>query len=161
MAARALAEVSIHPEALTDLLTVPARVRDQAIRYLDRLARGEVRGPLLEDHPSRQLSAARKIYLDEQNLFRLVYMERRAAAHPRHLQAIHVIAIGERRELAVYESAARRLRPTPRGLPPRFQAALAAASRSPGEARTARAAAAAHGTATPRVVSAAPAARRP
>ncbi|MEY9949574.1 hypothetical protein [Kitasatospora sp. GAS1066B] len=159
-AARALAEVSVHPEALTDLLAVPAHVRELAIRYLDRLVRSEVRGPVLEDHVGRELSAARKIYLDERNLYRLVYTERRAQAHPRHLQAIHVIAVGERRDLAVYETAARRLRPTPRGLPPRFQAALAA-SRTTGDHRpaTASAAAAVRGAAPPLVISASPAAR--
>lgn len=157
---RSLAQVSLHPEALSDLLAVPAPVRDQAVRYLDRLVRSEVRGPLLEDHVGRDLSGARKIYLDEGNLYRLVYVEHRAPAHPRHLRAIHVIAIGERRELAVYETAARRLRPAPRGLPPRFQAALAT-PRPTSQARSATATAAPQRSRAPLVISAQPASRRP
>ncbi|MEY9956819.1 hypothetical protein [Streptacidiphilus sp. MAP5-52] len=128
---------SAHPEALADLLAVPSHVRTRALTCLDRLLKEEARGPRLEEQDDRDLRGARKLYLDEQLDYRLVYTERRAP-HPHErgrLLGIHLIAVGQRRGLAVYETAALRLRETTveqvrhGGMPARFQAALAAASR--------------------------------
>ncbi|WP_051740819.1 hypothetical protein [Kitasatospora sp. MBT66] len=132
---RPLAAFSSHPEALDDLLSVPQHVRMLALSYLGRLVRAEVRGPLLEEQGERDLRGARKLYLDEALDYRLVYVERRAPHNPRHLQGIHLVAVGERRGVAVYETAARRLRQAAshevkRGMPARFQAALAASART-------------------------------
>ncbi|MFJ7244468.1 hypothetical protein ACIQWA_07425 [Kitasatospora sp. NPDC098652] len=157
--ARPLPGFSAHPEALADLLTVPGQVRTLALSYLDRLVKAEVRGPLLEEQGERDLRGARKIYLDDAMAYRLVYTERRAPHNPRHLLGIHLVAVGERRGVAVYETAARRLRQaavqeTGRGMPARFQAALASSARpSPAQA------AATTSTATP-AVALSPAARQ-
>ncbi|MCG6497068.1 hypothetical protein [Kitasatospora sp. A2-31] len=132
---RPLAGFSAHPEALDDLLSVPQHVRMLALSYLGRLVRAEVRGPLLEEQGERDLRGARKLYLDDALDYRLVYVERRAPHNPRHLQGIHLVAVGERRGVAVYETAARRLRQAAgqevrRGMPARFQAALASSTRT-------------------------------
>ncbi|GGR03491.1 hypothetical protein [Kitasatospora griseola] len=137
---RPLAGFSSHPEALDDLLSVPQHVRMLALSYLGRLVRAEVRGPLLEQQGERDLRGARKLYLDDALDYRLVYVERRAPHNPHHLQGIHLVAVGERRGVAVYETAARRLRQAAgqevrRGMPARFQAALASSARtSPAQA---------------------------
>ncbi|MGW2397101.1 hypothetical protein ACWCYY_11165 [Kitasatospora sp. NPDC001664] len=133
---RPLAGFSAHPEALDDLLSVPQHVRMLALGYLGRLVRAEVRGPLLEEQGERDLRGARKLYLDDALDYRLVYVERRAPHNPRHLQGIHLVAVGERRGVAVYETAARRLRQAASqevrrtGMPARFQAALASSTRT-------------------------------
>ncbi|MFD0274307.1 hypothetical protein ACFVHB_10415 [Kitasatospora sp. NPDC127111] len=132
---RPLAGFSAHPEALDDLLSVPQHVRMLALGYLGRLVRAEIRGPLLEEQGERDLRGARKLYLDDALDYRLVYVERRALHNPRHLQGIHLVAVGERRQVAVYETAAHRLRQAAsqevrRGMPARFQAALASSTRT-------------------------------
>lgn len=133
---RTLASFSAHPEALDDLLSVPQHVRMLALGYLGRLVRAEVRGPLLEEQGERDLRGARKLYLDDALDYRLVYVERRAPHNPRHLLGIHLVAVGERRGVAVYETAARRLRQAAvqearrSGMPARFQAALASSTRT-------------------------------
>ncbi|MFE2722780.1 hypothetical protein [Kitasatospora sp. NPDC059327] len=159
---RPLAGFSAHPEALDDLLSVPQHVRMLALGYLGRLVRAEVRGPLLEEQGERDLRGARKLYLDDALDYRLVYVEHRVPHNPRHLQGIHLVAVGERRGVAVYETAARRLRQAAsqevrRGMPARFQAALASSTR-PSPAQSAASAPAPAGVSPAVVLS--PAARR-
>ncbi|MFH9351195.1 hypothetical protein [Kitasatospora sp. NPDC017646] len=158
---------SAHPEALGDLLAAPADVRDLALEYLDRLLRAEIRGPLLDQQGERDLRGARKLYLDEALDFRLVYTEQRAPHNPRRLTGIHLVAVGERRDVAVYKTAALRMQQerqqqsavqeVRRGMPARFQAALASSVPRPSPA--AQAAAADTGVPAP-VVAAPPAAQR-
>ncbi|MGW3183262.1 hypothetical protein ACWDD9_28700 [Kitasatospora sp. NPDC001119] len=104
----ALLDFDAHPAALTDLDQLPRDLRDAAVDHLRRLVRCQQRGPVLGRRGLWDLTGCRRIYLDHDRFWRLVYQERppRAASG---CGEIYLLAAGRRSGHQVYNTAARRL----------------------------------------------------
>ncbi|KPI02878.1 hypothetical protein OK074_5028 [Actinobacteria bacterium OK074] len=123
------------PRALEDLRQVPAHIQDLVLLHLQDLVHGEQRGPRLHDRYGQDLSDCRKIYIDAQAAWRIVYQERRTPRGSAHRRQIFLVAIGPRQHNAVYNTAVHRLGRERTASTPLVQAALA---RSPRRARISR-----------------------
>lgn len=103
---------SILPAAKEDFAKLPSdNLRRRAIQIIVDVSTGELEGRPLEDHPSvGDLSDCRKVYFDETEdgkpRYRLVY---RLLSNEVEAVAIEAVAVGQRRVMAVYVDAARRL----------------------------------------------------
>ncbi|MCE7080156.1 type II toxin-antitoxin system RelE/ParE family toxin [Streptomyces sp. ST2-7A] len=117
-----------HPDALNDLRTVPEEIRDLALLELQHLVHGNERGAAMH----RELLGCHKVYVDPQTRWRLVIQYRDAPASSQHRREIYLLAVGERRDNAVYRTAAARLerRQETTNTPPENRA-TAARARSP------------------------------
>ncbi|MER7701618.1 hypothetical protein ABTX81_01780 [Kitasatospora sp. NPDC097605] len=104
----ALLDFDAHPAALIDLDQLPQELQDAAVGHLRRLIRCQQRGPVLGRRGLWDLTGCRRIYLDRDRCWRLVYQER-----PPHAAsgcgAIYLLAAGRRSGHQVYNTAARRL----------------------------------------------------
>ncbi|MFC9327901.1 hypothetical protein [Kitasatospora sp. NPDC057015] len=98
-----------HPDALADLDRLPPAVHQAAVTHLRHLVRAQVRGADLERRGLWDLSGCRKVCLDADKRWRLVYQERLARPLSPHTGEIYLIAAGARRGHEVYNIAARRL----------------------------------------------------
>ncbi|WP_449485247.1 type II toxin-antitoxin system RelE family toxin [Streptomyces avidinii] len=115
-----------HPDALADLRGVPNRIRDLALLELQHLVHGSERGAAMH----RELAGCHKVYVDPETRWRLVIQFRDAPASSQNQREIYLLAVGERKDNAVYRTAARRLhRAAPTGTPARVNP-LAQAARS-------------------------------
>jgi len=128
---------SAHPQAVADLRHVPYAVRDSALDRLERVVHGMLRGLPLGQVAATDLRGCRKVYLGDAADWRAVYLERPASPGAVRPREIYLLAVGARRDLVVYRSAAQRLRQlssgflTPHPLPPRARAALTASVHAP------------------------------
>jgi hypothetical protein len=126
-----------HPSAVADLRRVPPPVRESALARLEQLVHGQLRGLALGQVASTDLRGCRKLYLGQDADWRAVYLERPAAPSAGRPREIYLLAVGARRDLVVYRSAAERLRQlstgllSPRPLPRRARAALSASTQAP------------------------------
>ncbi|WP_052442672.1 hypothetical protein [Streptacidiphilus neutrinimicus] len=126
-----------HPQAVVDLRQVPSVVRDSALDRLEQVVRGLLRGLPLGQVAATDLRGCRKIYLGDAADWRAVYLERAASPSAVRPREINLLAVGARRDLVVYRSAAQRLLQlssgflTPHPLPPRARAALTASVHAP------------------------------
>ncbi|WP_329431050.1 hypothetical protein OG339_48680 (plasmid) [Streptosporangium sp. NBC_01495] len=123
---------------MEDLKALPNNeLRKAAIFVIHNLVTGLVRGKPLEQHADRDLGDCRKAFfstLDEQRRrikkWRIVYQQlppRGENPQPH----IHIVAIGSRAGLEVYETAARRLGRLPENAPELTQGRAAAARLRP------------------------------
>ncbi|MFJ9446737.1 hypothetical protein ACIRRH_33490 [Kitasatospora sp. NPDC101235] len=108
MTAAALLDFDAHPAALIDLGRLPQDLQDAAVDHLRRLVRCQQRGPVLGRRGLWDLTGCRRIYLDHDRCWRLVYQE-----HPPQAASdrggIYLLAVGRRSGHQVYNTAARRL----------------------------------------------------
>ncbi|WP_405734916.1 hypothetical protein OG607_41420 [Streptomyces sp. NBC_01537] len=116
--------LSFDPRALTDLLRAPGDIRDLALAQLQDVVNAELFGGKL----TGDLAGYRKIYIDSRNAWRIVYAQRPAPANSTHRTEIHVVAVRQRAQHDVYDTARSRL-----GITRRPMSALthAARARSP------------------------------
>jgi hypothetical protein len=121
-----------HPEALRDLRTVPSWVRDSALLSLQQVIRIQHRGPVLQQHGHIDLRGCRKLYLDADAKWRAVYQERPAPRGDQFRRQIYLLAVGPRANVAVYRTAARRLRAMAAAPTAREEAALTRSPHTPG-----------------------------
>ncbi|GJF32633.1 hypothetical protein KNE206_53330 [Kitasatospora sp. NE20-6] len=103
----ALFDLDAHPAALTDLDRLPADIQDSAVHHLRCLVHSQHRGPLLGRRGLWDLTGCRRIYLDAERRWRLVYQER--SPRPGASGVIYLLAAGPRSGHQVYNTAARRL----------------------------------------------------
>ncbi|MBV6695563.1 hypothetical protein KV557_00280 [Kitasatospora aureofaciens] len=109
MTAAALFDFNAHPAALTDLDRLPGDVREAAVHHLRRLVRCQQRGPVLGRRGLWDLTGCRRVYLDRDRCWRLVYQERPPRPASRCGGEIYLLAAGPRSGHQVYNTAARRL----------------------------------------------------
>ena len=101
-----------HVKFADDVKALPTRnLQRRALQIITDVSKGILEGKLLEEHPAvGDLGDCRKIYFDEHDdiapRYRLVYR-----LLPNEVQAVCVegITVGQRKALAVYVEAARRL----------------------------------------------------
>ncbi|MGW2542737.1 hypothetical protein ACWC5I_18150 [Kitasatospora sp. NPDC001574] len=98
-----------HPAALTDLAALPAALQDVAVHHLRRLVTCQQRGPALGRRGLWDLTGCRKVYLDADRCWRLVYQEHPPSPTSPAGGAIYLVAAGPRSGHQVYNTAARRL----------------------------------------------------
>lgn len=113
--------LSLDPRALADLLAAPVDIRDLTLAHLQDAVSGTRQGPKL----TGDLAGLRKVYIDHQAQWRMVYALRPAPAGSIHPTEVYVVAIRPRAEYDVYDTVAARL-----GLQRRPLNALAHAARS-------------------------------
>ncbi|GAA3796706.1 hypothetical protein ACFS5L_02310 [Streptomyces phyllanthi] len=118
-----------NPRALEDLRQAPAHIQDLVLLHLQDLVHGEQRGPLLHHWFGQDLSDCRKLYVDPQAAWRIVYQERRAPTNSAHRREIFLIAVGPRLHNEVYNTAVHRLGRERTAQAPLAQAALARSPR--------------------------------
>ncbi|MEV0188439.1 hypothetical protein AB0I39_07890 [Kitasatospora purpeofusca] len=109
MTAAAILDFDAHPAALTDLGSLPVALQDAAVHHLRRLVTCQQRGPVLGRRGPWDLTGCRKVYLDADRCWRLVYQERPPAPASRSGGGIYLVAAGPRSGHQVYNAAARRL----------------------------------------------------
>ncbi|MFJ7278284.1 hypothetical protein [Kitasatospora sp. NPDC098663] len=109
MTAAALLDFDAHPAALGDLGLLPQDLQDAAVHQLRRLVRCQQRGPALGRRGLWDLTGCRRIYLDHERCWRLVYQERPAPPASGSGTEIYLLAAGRRSGHQVYNTAARRL----------------------------------------------------
>ncbi|MFF2955707.1 hypothetical protein ACFVVU_30720 [Kitasatospora sp. NPDC057965] len=96
-----------HPDALADLDRLPPTVHEAAVSHLRLLVRAQNRGTGIDRRGLRDLTGCRKVCLDEDKRWRLVYQERPPASS--RAAEIYLLAAGPRSGHEVYNTAARRL----------------------------------------------------
>ena len=103
---------TFRPECLTEIRNLPTEnLRRRALQISLDVARGDVSGAPLENHPSTgDLSDCFKVYFDENDdqkpRYRLVY---RHISDTVEAVSVEVVAVGQRRIMQVYVDAAKRL----------------------------------------------------
>lgn len=97
--------LSFDPRALTDLLQAPGDIRDLALAQLQDVVNARLFGGKL----TGDLAGLRKVYVDRQCAWRIVYAQRPAPANSAHRTEIHVVAVRARARHDVYNTAAARL----------------------------------------------------
>ncbi|GAA3883736.1 type II toxin-antitoxin system RelE family toxin [Streptomyces sedi] len=99
------------PRAIEDLRHLPTTIRDLALLQLQGLVHGEQRGTPLGTRAGVDLSGYRRLHVDPDAEWRIVFRERAAPPRSRlgFRREIFVIAIGAREAHEVYNTAARRL----------------------------------------------------
>ncbi|RSS75528.1 hypothetical protein EF918_24055 [Streptomyces sp. WAC06614] len=111
--------LSVHPEALNDLLAAPGDMRDLGLALIQDVVRAQVRGGKL----TGELSGYRKLYLGAQVQYRIVYAHRPAPPGSSHPTDIHVVAVRPRAKHDIYDTVRARVgRPRP-AVGPRAHAA--------------------------------------
>lgn len=98
-----------HPDAIDDLAELPNDILDLTVLGLQQLVHGTQRGQRLDDRLGPHLDGARKLYVDPRVAWRVVYREQPAPPGSAHPTEIFLIAVGPRRDSAVYTTAAARL----------------------------------------------------
>ncbi|MYV97305.1 hypothetical protein [Streptomyces sp. SID3343] len=98
-----------HPQALGDLQRLPPHIREFAVRALDALVRDVRHGTRLGDRGGYDLTDCRRLVLDEDRAWRLVYQDRPAPADSPYRREVVLVAVGARQDHAAYNTAAQRL----------------------------------------------------
>ncbi|KQV20926.1 MULTISPECIES: hypothetical protein [unclassified Kitasatospora] len=106
MSAAALLDFDAHPAALTDLDQLPRGMQEAAVHHLLNC---QQRGPVLGRRGLWDLTGCRRIYLDRDRCWRLVYQERPPRLASASGGEIYLVAAGARSGHQVYNTAARRL----------------------------------------------------
>ncbi|MGP4112714.1 hypothetical protein ACTWP5_17625 [Streptomyces sp. 4N509B] len=97
------------PRALADLRAAPQWIRELALLHLQDLVHGEQRGVRLGIRAGVDLSGCRRLYVDPDATWRIVYQERRAPPGSARAREVFLLAVGQREAHAAYNAAARRL----------------------------------------------------
>ncbi|MFC9331711.1 hypothetical protein [Kitasatospora sp. NPDC057015] len=98
-----------HPAALADRDRLPPAVQEAAVIHLRSLVRAQQRGAALDRRGLWDLTGCRKLCLDADKRWRLVYQERPARPLSPHPGEIYLLAAGARSGHEVYNTTARRL----------------------------------------------------
>ncbi|MFD3944960.1 hypothetical protein [Streptomyces sp. NPDC058579] len=97
--------LTFDPRALTDLLQAPSDIRDLSLALLQEVVNADRHGSKL----TAELAGLRKLYVDRQAAWRIVYALRPAPTTSAYPMEIHVVAVRPRANHDIYDTVARRL----------------------------------------------------
>ncbi|WP_330457398.1 hypothetical protein OIB37_11110 [Streptomyces sp. NBC_00820] len=105
---RARFAFAAHPDAIADLRELPDEVRDLALLELQNLVHGSDDCLPLKG----RLAGFHKVYVDPSVSYRMVIQFRPAPPTSNHQREIYLVAVGSRKDYAVYRSAHLRTAPS-------------------------------------------------
>lgn len=97
--------IFFHPEAEKELLSLDRGLLDEALKKIQLLNENPYLGKLLGNKANTVLAGCRKIYFDHKKR-RIVY---RLIENSVYVEAIDILALGDREKMEVYKKAAKRL----------------------------------------------------
>ncbi|MEV0493274.1 type II toxin-antitoxin system RelE family toxin [Streptomyces atratus] len=98
---RARFAFAAHPDAIADLRELPDEIRDLALLELQNLVHGSDDCLPLKG----RLAGFHKVYVDPSVSYRMVIQFRPAPPTSHHKREIYLVAVGSRKEYAVYRTA--------------------------------------------------------